>query len=291
MKPLTWDSVDETGQPYRWGDPNLRWGDPSYILEPGDPGHTPPTAFPAPSPSAKRRRTMKHQRYFPVRQSDQMVWLENFRNKIGSYATALGLTPTQVDALIAKCRWLVYLLGTWLPAARAFNLACTQAVKQAQTGTAGALALPVFIPPALPTGVTAQDEGALDDIFDAVAEIKENNACTDAMCSDLGILGSEEGAPDFATLAPKLALSLSGNKVEISWTWQGYSKYLDQCEIQVDRADGKGWQVLTFDTTPGYTDTAAFPATLTQWKYRAIYRVDDEQVGQWSAVESIAVGG
>jgi hypothetical protein len=42
----------------------------------------------------------------------------------------------------------------------------------------------------------------------------------------------------------------------------------------VDRADGKGWQVLTFDTTPDYTGTP------THWKYRAIYRVDDQQLGQ-----------
>ena len=71
-----------------------------------------------------------------------------------------------------------------------------------------------------------------------------------------------------------MPLTLSGNKVEIGWTWQGYSKFLDQSEIQVDRADGKGWQVLTFDTTPDYTGTP------THWKYRAIYRVDDQQLGQ-----------
>ena len=33
------------------------------------------------------------------------------------------------------------------------------------------------------------------------------------------------------------------------------------------------------------------PAAVTTLKYRAIYRVDDAQVGQWSAVVSIAVGG
>ena len=108
--------------------------------------------------------------------------------------------------------------------------------------------------------------------------LKENNACTDSICSDLGIIGSEDGAPDYTTLTP----TISGNKVEIGWCWQGHGKFLDQCELQVDR--GTGWQVLTFDTTP-------FPATLTQWKYRAIYRVDDAQVGQWSAEVSIAIGG
>jgi len=233
---------------------------------------------------------MKHQRYFPIRQADQTLWLENFRNKIGGYATALGLTPTQVTDLVGRCDWLRYLLSSWLPAARAWNLACTQAVKLAQTGTSGAaVALPVFTPPTLPAGVTPQDEGALDFIFDRIAEIKENDDCTDSMCSDLRIIGSEESAPDFTTLAPELSATINGNQVDLGWTWQGYGKFLDQCEIHVDR--GNGWQVLTFDTTPGYTDTTPLPATVTRWKYRAIFRVDDQQVGQWSAELSVAVGG
>lgn len=91
-----------------------------------------------------------------------------------------------------------------------------------------------------------------------------------------------------ATLQPVLKVSLAGNKVELNWGWQGNSAYLDQCEIQVDR--GSGWQVLTFDTTPGYTDSIAFPAAPTKWKYRGIFRVDDQQVGQWSAEESVTVG-
>jgi hypothetical protein len=52
MKTLTWDSG------YTWDDPNLRWGDPSYILEPGDPGYTPPT--PTTTPPKKGKRTMSN---------------------------------------------------------------------------------------------------------------------------------------------------------------------------------------------------------------------------------------
>ena len=66
MKTLYWDAVDENGHPYTWDNPNLRWGDPSYILEPGDPGYTPPSASPTPTKS-KRTRTMKHQRSYPDR--------------------------------------------------------------------------------------------------------------------------------------------------------------------------------------------------------------------------------
>ena len=77
----------------------------------------------------------------------------------------------------------------------------------------------------------------------------------------------------------------------MGWSWQGLSKHLDLCEIQVDRSDGKGWVLLTFDTLPGYLDTTPFPATLTKWTYRAIYRVDDHRVGQWSREVSVSVGG
>ena len=65
--------------------------------------------------------------------------------------------------------------------------------------------------------------------------------------------------------------------------------WLDLCELQVDRGDGKGFIPLAFDTTPGYTDTAPFPATPVKWTYRAIYRVGDTQVGIWSAPVSITV--
>ena len=72
---------------------------------------------------------------------------------------------------------------------------------------------------------------------------------------------------------------------------KGNAAFLDVCEIQVDRGDGKGYGLLTYDTTPGYVDTQPFPATPTKWTYKAIYRVGDAQVGQWSNPVSITVGG
>ena len=103
------------------------------------------------------------------------------------------------------------------------------------------------------------------------------------------VWNAAQGAPDFATFAPVLKAMVQGNKVDIDWDWQGFRKFLQQCEIQVDR--GNGWEILTFDTTPDYTDSHPHPAAATQWKYRAIYRVDDTQVGQWSPVVSVMVGG
>jgi hypothetical protein len=80
------------------------------------------------------------------------------------------------------------------------------------------------------------------------------------------------------------ALDVSSRPVE--------GAFLDICELQVNRTGaGTAFGPLAFDTTPGYTDTEPFPATPTKWTYRAIYRVGDQRVGQWSKSVSITVGG
>jgi hypothetical protein len=55
----------------------------------------------------------------------------------------------------------------------------------------------------------------------------------------------------------------------------------------VDR--GSGFTLLAQDTTPGDLDTPP-PATAAKWSCRAIFRVGDHRVGQWSDVVSITVG-
>ena len=239
---------------------------------------------------------MTRQAYYPVRVADQIIWLTNFYLKLIGHAPALGITVARCDAAVADARWLIYILGSWLPAVRAWQKACTEAAEAAQSGTGSATqVLPVFIAPPLPIAgnglpaVVARPPGGADRIFDLIQDIKESDTYTEAIGIDLRAVGAGKTPPDFATLAPVLKLKIVGNKVEIDWDWLGYSAFLDQCEIQVDR--GQGYGVLTFDTTPGYTDSTPFPATPTKWKYRAIYRVDDHQVGQWSAEVSVNVGG
>ena len=84
---------------------------------------------------------------------------------------------------------------------------------------------------------------------------------------------------------------VSGEAVHIGWGYNGNRASLSGCEIQVDRGDGKGYGLLTVDTSPNYVDTQPFPASKAVWSYKAINRADDAQVGQWSQVVSVAVGG
>ena len=109
MRTLVWGGINPhsvpPGQPYRFGDPNLRWGSPSYALEPGDPGFVPYTL--SSSPTSKTKTKMKRQNYYPTRQADQAVWLENFRLKLALYAAALGIAPARLADIVADSRWLV----------------------------------------------------------------------------------------------------------------------------------------------------------------------------------------
>ncbi|MCX6900555.1 MAG: hypothetical protein NT105_17890 [Verrucomicrobia bacterium] len=235
---------------------------------------------------------MKHNSWYPPRAADQVTCLENFRNKLPGYGETVGLTPAQISAGVADCRWMIYVIQSWLPAARAWALACTDAADDAQTGDGATLMeLPVFTAPTLPTGVVAVNTGALNRFFALVQIIKDNSGYTEAIGTDLGIVGGEQGAPDLTTLKPEFKLSLTTNGVRIAWGWGGYAAFLDMIELQVDRNDSKGWVFLATDTTPGYTDTTPLPSTLTKWKYRGIFHLDDQQVGLWSNEMSITVGG
>lgn len=284
MKTIRFDSG------FRLDDKNNRWGNPSYQLEPGDPGYTPPS--PQNKQPPKRSKRMKHNSWYPTRAAEQILCLENFRNKLPGYGETLGLTTAQVATAVGEARWLIYIIQSWLPAARAWALSCTDAAAEAQTGDGAAvMVLPVFTPPTLPTGVVPVNTGALDRFFALVQLIKDNSSYTETIGTDLGIVGGQQGAPDLTTLKPDFKLTRATTGVTVGWTWGGYAAFLDMIEIHVDRGDGKGWVFLATDTTPGYTDSFPQPSVLTKWKYRAIFHLGDQQVGLWSDEKSITVGG
>ncbi|MEI7731620.1 MAG: hypothetical protein WCO56_18745 [Verrucomicrobiota bacterium] len=78
--------------------------------------------------------------------------------------------------------------------------------------------------------------------------------------------------------------------MKIDWHFGDFAAYLDQCEIRVDRGDGKGELLLTMDNTAGFLDTTPFPSAPAKWTYRAVYMAKDQQVGQWSKPVTINVG-
>lgn len=100
MKPVTWDSG------VRWDDPNLRWGDPSYLLEPGDPGYTPPTSPPQPKPKKKRKYMASNPTPDPIGEliaagEDLCDGLQQHAASLGIAQNTFAIVRADLDALIA----------------------------------------------------------------------------------------------------------------------------------------------------------------------------------------------
>jgi len=129
------------------------------------------------------------------------------------------------------------------------------------------------------------------DAAGRVARLSDIIAQRWAISRQLSVLagnGSSIAAPSGLSLSegrPLLTVrSVAGGHPEIVWKKGRY----DALEIEVDR-DGQGFHFLSIDTVPDYTDTHALPATPALWKYRAIYRLRDERIGQWSDTAQITV--
>ena len=213
--------------------------------------------------------------------------LQTFKTGIVNYATLLGLNVAQTGPQAADAAYYDYTLKCAKIIANAAQQWIAWKNLERAGGTPPASGAPVF--PVFPTAVAAVAPG-IEVRFRALVQlIKFNPNYNEAMGLALGIEGAQQVGPDLTTIQPVISALISGNHVTIKWGWGGYSAYLDLCELQVDRGDGKGFVLLAFDTTPGYTDTQPFPATPATWTYRAIYRVGDAQVGVWSQTASVTV--
>jgi hypothetical protein len=215
--------------------------------------------------------------------------LITFKEEIGSYVAVLKLTADVVSAQAADADYFEYCLKCLDILQKAASQATSWKDIMRDGGTPPPTGAPVA--PALPAPVTAVSPGIEARFRALVKLIKANPAYNTAMGQALGIEGAQQTPPDLTTIQPEIDVYIYGANVFVNWSWGGYVNYLDMCEIQVDRGDGKGFIDLAFDTSPGYTDTAPFPATPAKWTYRAIYRVNDAQVGLWSKLVSLIVGG
>ena len=204
------------------------------------------------------------------------------------YATVLGIAADTLAAVLADDKYFDYCLKSQAILQKAARESTTWRDLMRGGGPLPPTGSPLA--PVLPDAPTVVVNPGIESRYRALAKvIKGSKNYNTAIGTALGIEGSQQTPPDLTTIQPILGVTISGNTVLVDWGWQGMSVWLDMCEIQVDRGDGKGFIPLAYDTTPGYTDTQPFPATPVRWTYRAIYRVADAQVGVWSAPVSITV--
>jgi len=246
-----------------------------------------------------RRLPMRHQRYYPIPVGDQIIWLVNFYTKLPGYETALGLTGAYVDACVASCKFLVYVLQNWLPAVRTFNGAATTITQLLAHGEgASAAVLPVFTVPDLPEGVVPVPPGVLTPrLFDLVQQIKKTPGYTDAIGQDLGIIGPEAGVGgEGAASAPYVPVpkfkvtaksTVTGPQVVLEFIKHGHTG------VYIESRVGNGsWEFLGTDTNSPYTDArplqvAGQPEVR---QYRMCFWDKSEPTNDWSDIATVTVG-
>ena len=211
--------------------------------------------------------------------------LKNFANKISTYSTALGLTATEVSAVKADAAAFDYILGNQL-AVQTFAQNYTAFKSQLRTGsglTLGALPLqPVFA--AAPPMPAVNAESRFRNLLQ---RITHNAAYTVAMGQDLGI---EAPAVVFVPAQGKPLFYIefsSGGHPNLRWTrgkFQG---------VEIWKDSSAGFIKLDRDMRPDYIDKTNLPAAgaTAVWKYKMIYLLKDEVVGNWSDVVNVTVQG
>ena len=112
---------------------------------------------------------------------------------------------------------------------------------------------------------------------------------TDAAEIALGIF-TPHSSTDTSGIKPELSYELvSGGHPKIKYTKHDFQGII----LEVDRGDGSGFVHLAEPGNPTYTDNGTLPALgiAKVWKYRAIYKMDDEVIGDYCDPISVTVKG
>ncbi|NML29055.1 hypothetical protein [Zoogloea dura] len=224
--------------------------------------------------------------YLPGDDSGKAELLELLASQLPMYAEQLGLTAedtSEVQADAEAFRYTLAVLNQIQNSSKQWT-AHKNILRDSDTGGPVPsfppfMEVPAKIPAAIPKGIVPR-------LTRLVARIKSSRNYTEAIGQALGLVGSIKSI-DPSSWKPELTATLEANHPQIAWP-KGHA---DSLEIMVDRGDDKGFVPLTITTSPRYSDTSPVPAHTAVWHYKGIYRLKDEQVGQWSNVQSIAVGG
>lgn len=231
---------------------------------------------------------MAKSRYLPSSDPAKVAWLANFATKLPTYQALFGLTAAEVAQVTAD-NVLVQYIWAYVNGSRT-RAADLNAFRKALFDGPAFPALPAVPAPAPFAMAGAAPALTPPDVFGRIGtlatRLKAHPSYTLAIGEDLGVEGTEQ-IFDPEGLKPGLSTRMvAGGVCEIIWS-KGKAGAL---EIEVDR--GQGWVFLAIDTVPNYQDTHPVPAGQSAlWKYRAIYRIGDERVGQWSDVIQVAVAG
>ncbi len=223
----------------------------------------------------------------PSDDANKSVFLQQLSTQLPSYASTLELSSNEVTKVAAASAWFDYLLSSQ-EVAQNYSHAIFSLKRILRDGPANTdIALPVL--PILPLAPTSTPfSGIFGFVGPLITRIKKHPNYTEAIGKNLGIIAASKPVVDITSLQPILSVDIQGGHPVLSWKSNG----TDALEIEVDHGTGV-FVLLTIRMSSGYQDNTPLPASGSAcvWKYRAIYHINDKQVGHWSQVLEVSVKG
>ncbi len=223
--------------------------------------------------------------YMPGTDNGKADLLDHLANTLSTYASLLMISDEDVASLKTDALAFRYDLLT-LGEIQASSQSWVAHKNNLRDGGNGSGDWP-FIPTLPQPIATPVSPGIIPRLSALVARIKASKNFTEAIGKDLWIVGSKQTI-DPKTWKPALGVKYQAGHPIILWT-KGHAAAI---EIWVDRGDGHFIQ-LAINTEPNTADNWQLPlsGTSAMWRYKSIYLLHDEQVGQWSDLISVAVSG
>ena len=223
--------------------------------------------------------------YMPNGDNDRGIWTNNFKTKIGTHATTLGITAAEVTNIQKDADMYLYIINMLEAYKQTVNNITSyknllkHAVGQQHLG-----AIPSA--PVLTTAPAMVTEGVFDRISKLVKRIKAHVNYTDAIGNDLGIIAPTQTI-DVNSMQPDLKVILDAGRPHIKCS-KGYA---DAIDLYVDRKDGTGFTLIGRLLKLDYIDVVGLPANtvLAEWSYKAMYVIGNDNVGLMSPLVSVVV--
>ncbi|HCI52192.1 MAG TPA: hypothetical protein DE312_02480 [Gallionella sp.] len=225
---------------------------------------------------------MPNATFMPQTETGKLELLEHLAATFSKYQSTFEISDADMQTLKSDAVNL-RLAHTLKHQAQSYGHQCTAYMHLLWDGGNGDTSWPIA-PVIVPSPAQIVTPGATARLSSLVARIKAHKNYTTAIGQDLHIIGAAI-VLDTASLKPALSVKFNAGHPVIAWT-KGKASAI---EIHVDRGDGNGFTFFTINTEPDTIDDNPLPAAGAgvNWQYKAIYRLHDAQVGQWSDVVSI----
>jgi hypothetical protein len=200
--------------------------------------------------------------YIPNKDGDLLLWAQNYKTKIATLGTVLGLIDDDVKAQQKLCDALI------------------TSITNVQTARATAASL---VKQKEDTIQTAGGELRL-----LIGRLKKAPGFTAATGEELKIM-TTNNTVDKTAYKAKITAELFAGFVRIKFTKQG----ADGINVYHRKKGQAAWQFLARDTKSPYDDHIALAAAgqPEHWEYRAYGVLGDDEIGQPSDIVEVVFGG